>query len=69
MNAERLRALYPTLADDELKEARANLSRYFSCALKIASDSQTSFIDKRERPDTIKERSNGSLKNTSFKHG
>lgn len=69
MNTERLRAIYPTLTDKELKEAEENLRRYFECALQIASEPHGAPVDKSERPDTIKERSSSSLNNIPFEHG
>ncbi len=56
-----LRKLYPTLSDKELKEAEANLHRYFEFALRT--------VDSREPEVTIKERSIVSLKNNLFEHG
>lgn len=69
IDIERLRTLYPTLSDEELKDAGARLSRYFACVLQIASDGHQQHVDKSERPDTIKERSNSSLSNIPFEHG
>jgi hypothetical protein len=65
MNMERLRALYPTLTDEELKEAEENLSRYFECALHIASEAHSAPVDKSEHPATIEERSLRSINNNS----
>ena len=56
-----LRKLYPTLSDKELKEAEANLHRYFEFALRT--------VDTSEPDVTIKERSIVSLKNNLFEHG
>jgi len=69
MNADRLRAIYPTLTDKELKEADENLSRYFACALQIASEGHPGPVDSSEGPVRIKERSNSSLNNIPFEHG
>jgi len=69
MNTDRLRTMYPTLTDNELKEAEENLSRYFACALQIASEAHPAPIDSSERPVTIKERSSSSLNNIPFEHG
>ena len=69
MDTERLRVIYPTLTDKELKEAEENLSRYFACALQIASEAHSVPVDSSERPVTIKERSNSSLNNIPFEHG
>jgi hypothetical protein len=69
MDIERLRAIYPTLTDRELKEADENLRRYFACALQIASEAHPAPVDIAERPDTIKERSSSSLNNIPFEHG
>jgi hypothetical protein len=69
MDADRLRAIYPTLTDEELKEASENLRRYFACALRIASETHPEPVDSSERLVTIKERSNGSLNNIPFEHG
>jgi hypothetical protein len=65
MNAERLRAIYPTLTDKELKEAEENLGRYFACAMQIANEAKDGSVDTPERIDTIKERSHSSLNNNS----
>ena len=69
MNTDRLRAMYPTLTDSELKEAEENLSRYFACVLQIASEAHPAPVDSSERPVTIKERSSSSLNNIPFEHG
>jgi hypothetical protein len=66
MNTERLRAIYPTLNDKELKEAEENLGRYFACALEIASEADSAPVDSLERPVTIRERSNSSLSKIPF---
>ena len=69
MDIERLQSIYPTLTDKELKEAEETLSRYFACALQIASEAPPGHVDSFERPVTIKERSSSSLNNTPFEHG
>jgi hypothetical protein len=69
MNIERLRTIYPTLTDKELKEAEENLRRYFACATQIANDARSAPVDSSEYPATIKERSNSSLNNIPFEHG
>jgi hypothetical protein len=69
MDIERLRSLYPTLTDKELKEADENLRRYFASALQIATEAHPAPVDNAERPDTIKERSSSSLNNIPFEHG
>jgi hypothetical protein len=69
MNTERLRSIYPTLNDKELKEAEENLGRYFACVLEIASEADSAPVDSLERPVTIKERSNSSLNKIPFEHG
>jgi len=69
MDEERLRAIYPSLTDAELKEAAENLHAYFSIALEIAAEDCYDGVDKSDGPDTMRERSNGSLKNTLFEHG
>jgi hypothetical protein len=69
MDTERLRAIYPTLTDKELKEAEENLGRYFACALQIARETHSAPVDSSERPVTIKERSNSSLNKIPLEHG
>jgi hypothetical protein len=69
MDTERLRAIYPTLTDKELKEAEENLARYFACALQIAREAHSAPVDSLARPVTIKERSSSSLNNIPFEHG
>lgn len=66
MNIERLRALYPTLTDKELKEAEDNLQRYFVCAMQIARDAHDATVDKLQPQDTIEERSLSSLNKFPF---
>jgi len=56
-----IRDLFPGLSDDQVKEAEANLHRYFKFALRT--------IDTSEPEVTIKERSIVSLKNNLFEHG
>jgi hypothetical protein len=65
MNVESLRALYPTLTDEKLKEAGENLRRYFECALHIANEANPTPVDNPERPPTIEERSLRSINNNS----
>jgi hypothetical protein len=69
MDRERLRAIYPTLTEKELKEAEENLGRYFACALQIAREAHPAPVDSLERSVTIKERSSSSLNNIPFEHG
>ncbi len=69
MNADRLRTMYPTLTDKELKEAEENLSRYFACALQVMSEEPDTPVDSSERPYTIKERSGRSLNYIPLEHG
>ena len=69
MDIERLRTIYPTLTDKELREAEENLRRYFACALQIASEAHPGPVDSSERPVRIIERSNSSLHNIPFEHG
>ena len=69
MNTERLRAIYPTFTDEELREAEENLCRYFACAMQITSEAHAVSLDKSERPDTIEERSLSSSNNLPFEDG
>ena len=69
MDVDRLRAIYPTLTDEELKEADENLRRYFACALKIAGEAHPGLVDSSERPVKIEERSLSTLKDIPFEHG
>lgn len=69
MNTARLRAIYPNLTHEEIKEAEENLRRYFAFAIQIASEAHGARIDKPEHPVTIKERSSRSLNNIPFEHG
>ena len=61
-----LRRLYPTLTEEDLREAEANLRRYFEIVWEIQSErcsstSEGQFDSARPSP-MIKERSNVSLK-------
>jgi len=69
MNTERLRSIYPTLTDEELKEAEENLCRYFACAIQIANEARSAAVDSSECPATIRERSNSSLETIPLEHG
>ncbi len=69
MSTEPLRALYPSLTDEELKEAEENLHRYFACAMRIAGEADAAPVDKSKRRDTMNERSKSSLNNIPFEHG
>jgi hypothetical protein len=69
MDIDHLRALYPTLTIEELKEAEERLRRYFACAMQIANDSQNVPVDKHEHLVTIRERSNSKINNIPFEHG
>ena len=69
MNTERLRTIYPTLTDKELKQAEENLGRYFACALEITSEAHPAPVDSAEPLGTIRERSNSTLNRIPFKHG
>jgi hypothetical protein len=69
MDIDLLRTLYPTLTEDELKEAKERLERYFAFALCVAAEAHSSSVDKSEDRLTIKERSNRSLKTIPFEHG
>ncbi len=62
MHAKTIRELYPTLSERELKEAEANLLRYFEIALDIYEERNTNPIDTSPALPTMKERSK-SLKN------
>jgi len=59
-----IRALYPTLTETELKEAEANLRRYFEIASEIVRERDLRGVNFDSLPDpaTMEERSNGSLK-------
>jgi hypothetical protein len=69
MSTERLRVIYPTFTDEELKTAEDNLRRYFKCALQIVSEAHPPPVDSSERPVTIRERSSSSLNSIPFEHG
>ena len=53
---------YPTLSERELKEAEANLLRYFEIALDIHEEQSSPDVDTSPALSTMKERSK-SLKN------
>jgi hypothetical protein len=57
-----IRELYPTLSEQELKEAEANLRRYFAIALDICEKQKKGPVDTSPASNTMEERSN-SLKN------
>jgi hypothetical protein len=59
------RKLYPTLTEQELKEAERNFRRYLEIALEIQKEqvSTVDDFDSSRGPATMKERSNLSLKN------
>jgi len=57
-----IRELYPTLSERELKEAEANLLRYFEIALDIHEEQSSPGVDTSPALSTMKERSK-SLKN------
>jgi hypothetical protein len=61
---QRTRDLYPTLTEDQLKEAEANLRRYFKIAIDVQKDQGGIGVgvDTAGRPATMEERSNASLK-------
>ena len=65
--APAIRELYPTLTDQELKEAEKNFHRYVEIALEIHDEqlcgAANPGIDTCPHSPTIKERSNFSLKN------
>jgi hypothetical protein len=69
MNTDRLRIIYPTLSEKELKEAEENLNRYFACVLEIANELNPASVDSSKCLATIKERSNSSLNNIPLEHG
>jgi hypothetical protein len=65
--APSIRELYPTLSEEELKQAEANLKRYFEIAFEICGDDRSGSIDTpidstRASPK-IEERSSAILKN------
>ena len=59
-----IREIYPTLTEDELKEAEANFRHYLEIALRVQKEqgSDANF-DTSPTPATIEERSNANLKN------
>jgi hypothetical protein len=59
-----IRNLYPTLTGDQLKEAEANLRRYFEIAIDVLKDQGgiRVGVDTTGRPATMEERSNANLK-------
>jgi hypothetical protein len=69
MDIDRIRALYPTLSEDEVNEAKDRLERYFECALSVARGTNSLSVDKSDDPFTIKERSISSLTDIPFEHG
>jgi hypothetical protein len=54
---EPIRALYPTLSEQELKEAEATLLQYFEIALDIYEDQTSNHIDTSPAFPKMKERS------------
>jgi hypothetical protein len=62
-NPYSLRDLYPTLTEQELKEAEANLRRYAEIAMEIMREQCSGGVDTESLSITMKERSNKSLKN------
>jgi D-serine dehydratase len=62
-NPSSLRDLYPTLTEQELKEAEANLRRYAEIAVKVFQEQCSRDFDSESLSVTMKERSNKSLKN------
>jgi hypothetical protein len=60
-----LRDRYPTLTEEELKEAEANLRRYAQIALEVYREQLSSAgdVDRLRPSPTMKERSNETLKN------
>ena len=61
-HAKTIRELYPTLSEPELKEAEANLLRYFEIALDIHEEQSSPDVDTSPALSRMKERSK-SLKN------
>jgi len=55
--------LYPTLTEQQLKIAEANLLRYFAIAFDICEELDASHIDTSSAFPKMEERSNISLKN------
>src|SRR5579864_2408429 len=57
-----IRQLYPGLSDEQLREAEANLLRYFEIALDIYEEQVAHGVDTSPSLPTMKERSKESLK-------
>jgi hypothetical protein len=59
-----IRDLYPTLTAAQLREAEANLRRYFEIAVEVQKDLDRAGVgvDTAGRPATMEERSNANLK-------
>jgi len=59
-----LRDLYPTLTETQLKEAEANLRRYFEIAAEVIHEQAVggADVDNGPNPTTMEERSNTDLK-------
>ena len=59
-----IRDLYPTLTEAQLKEAEANLRRYFEIAIDVQKGQVGAGVgvDTTGRPATMEERSNANLK-------
>ncbi len=62
-NPPSVRDLYPTLTEQELKEAETNLLRYFEIALDTYMELNASHIDTSPAFRKMEERSKKSLKN------
>ena len=60
-----IRELYPTLTEEELREAEANFRRYLEIALEIYEEQRSAALgfDSSPASSTMKERSKFSLKN------
>jgi hypothetical protein len=56
-NPPLVRDLYPTLTEQELKEAETNLRRYFEIALDVYEEQTSSHVDTSPTLTTMKERS------------
>jgi hypothetical protein len=60
------REIYPTLTEEELKEAQENLRRYLEIAWEIQNEKSSTLpegaVDSSRSSSTMKERSNVSLK-------
>jgi FAD synthase len=52
-----IRELYPTLSEQELREAEANLLRYFAIAASICEEQKSSSVDTFPALNTMEERS------------